>query len=251
MYNLVMLDNFGNNLNIAIFGSHGGIGEALISHLKVSDKVESIYSFSRSNTNFQHHKVIESNIDIEDEESIKLASEVIPQDKKIDIIIIATGLLHNSDGVKPEKSIKDLNADNLAKIYSVNTIGPALIGKHFIPLLNRDSKSVFTAISARVSSISDNYLGGWYSYRASKTALNQIIKTFSIEVGRRNKNACVIGLHPGTVDTNLSEPFKANVVEEKLFTSEYSSECLLKIINNVNPQDGGKLFAWNGEIIPY
>lgn len=246
-----MLNRFENNLNVAIFGSHGGIGEAFVNHLKDNDKVKNIYSFSRSDTNFGHPKIIEGKIDIENEDSIKQASESISSGEKLDIIILATGLLHNDSGVQPEKSIRNLDYDNLAKVYSVNALGPALVAKHFIPLLNKDRKSVFSAISARVSSISDNHLGGWYAYRAAKAALNQLIKTLSIEVGRRNKQACVIGLHPGTVDTDLSEPFKANVAEDKLFTPQYSSECLLKVIDNAKPEDGGKLFAWDSEEIPY
>lgn len=245
-----MLNSFENSLKVVVFGSHGGIGEALVNHLTSQDKVSKIYSYSRSNTSFNNKKIIENHIDIEDENSIKEASEKVSPEDKIDIIIIATGLLQNEE-IQPEKSLRDLSINNFLKSYSVNAVGPALIAKHFVPLLNKDRKSVFTAISARVSSISDNYLGGWYAYRASKTALNQIIKTLSIEVARRNKQACIFGLHPGTVDTKLSEPFKANVAEEKLFTPEYAAECLLKVIDERTPKDNGKLFAWDGEEIPY
>lgn len=245
-----MLENFENGLNVAVFGSHGGIGEAFVNHLAKEDKVSKIYSFSRSETSFNDDKIIESHIDIEDENSIEGASEKINPEDRLDIIIIATGLLHNEE-MQPEKSLRDLNKDNFLRSYAVNAIGPALIAKHFIPLLNKDRKSVFTAISARVSSISDNYLGGWYSYRASKTALNQIIKTISIEVARRNKQACIFGLHPGTVDTKLSEPFKTNVAEGKLFTPEFSAESLLKVVDERTTKDNGKLFAWNGEEVPY
>ena len=131
----------------------------------------------------------------------------------------------------------------------MNTIGPTLIGKYFIPYLRKDEKSVFAFLSARVGSISENKLGGWYSYRASKTALNQIIKNFSIEIKRTNKNAIFVGLQPGTVKSFLSKPFERNVKEDNLFTPEYSAEKLLQVINDLSPDDSGKFFAWNGEEI--
>lgn len=246
-----MLESFGDNLNIAVFGSHGGIGEAFVKNIQSNEKVNKIYSFSRSKTHFDNPKVIESQFNIENEDSIKGASDELEPDEKLDMVIIATGLLHNEDGMQPEKSLRDIDKNNFLRSYEVNAVGPALIAKYFANKLNKDRKSVFSAISARVSSISDNYLGGWYAYRASKSALNQILKTLSIEVARRNKQACIIGLHPGTVDTKLSEPFKANVKKDKLFTPEYASECLLKVMDNVSSEDNGKLFAWDGEEIPY
>ena len=125
------------------------------------------------------------------------------------------------------------------------------MAKHFIPLLRKQQKSVLAALSARVGSISDNNLGGWYSYRASKSALNMLLKTTSIEVARRNKTASVIGLHPGTVDTGLSKPFQANVKPEKLFTPEFAAECILKNIDKATAETSGSVFAWDGSPIPY
>ena len=137
------------------------------------------------------------------------------------------------------------------KIFSINTIGPTLIGKYFIPLLKKDSPSILSFLSARVGSISDNRIGGWYSYRASKAALNMIIKTLSIEVARNNKNAMIIGLHPGTVDTNLSKPFQGNVSNDKLFTPEYSISKMVEVMNNLSPDDSGNCFAWDGKRIEF
>ena len=131
----------------------------------------------------------------------------------------------------------------------VNTIGPTLVGKYFIPFLRKDARSVFAFLSARVGSISDNKLGGWYSYRASKTALNQIIKNFSIEVKRSNINAIFVGLQPGTVKSYLSKPFEKNVKADKLFTPDYSAEKLLDVISNLTNEDSGKVYAWDGEEI--
>ena len=188
-------------------------------------------------------------LDIEDEESIKSSLDHVPSDTKFDLVFVATGILHNDKEIFPEKSIKDIDIDKLKKVILVNTIGPTLIGKYFIPYLRKDEKSVFAFLSARVGSISDNKLGGWYSYRASKTALNQIIKNFSIEIKRTNKNAIFVGLQPGTVKSFLSKPFERNVKEDNLFTPEYSAEKLLQVINDLSPDDSGKFFAWNGEEI--
>ena len=174
----------------------------------------------------------------------KLASNI-----KFDLIFVATGILHNDSDIFPEKSIRDISIDKLQKVLLVNTIGPTLVGKYFIPFLRKDSRSVFAFLSARVGSISDNKLGGWYSYRASKTALNQIIKNFSIEVKRSNPSAIFVGLQPGTVKSYLSKPFEKNVKAEKLFTPDYSSEKLLDVISNLTNEDSGKVYAWDGEEI--
>ena len=135
------------------------------------------------------------------------------------------------------------------KILNVNTVGPAIIGKYFLPLLNKDNKSVMAFLSARVGSISENKLGGWYAYRASKSALNQVIKTFSIELKRINPKAIIIGLQPGTVDSELSAPFKRSVSNNKLFTAEYSVSQLLEVIERADESSSGNLISWDGEII--
>ena len=153
--------------------------------------------------------------------------------KPLDLVIVATGLLHAEDGFGPEKSLRDLDADALARSYAVNTIGPALVAKHFLPLMRRDGKSVFAALSARVGSISDNGVGGWYGYRAAKAALNQMLKTASIEHARRWPEGVVVGLHPGTVDTGLSKPFQRNVADGKLFDAAYSAGAMLDVLDGL------------------
>ena len=233
--------------NIVVIGSSGAIGKAFVeSYIKDTD-VENIFSFSRSDLPIKDSKLHSFFIDIEDEQSIANAASKIDK-SSIDEIIVASGILHNED-FGPEKSIRDLNADNLIKVLKVNTVGPAIIGKYFIPLLNKKDKSILAFLSARVGSISDNKTGGWYAYRSSKTALNQIIKNFSIELRRTNPNAIIFGLQPGTVDSNLSEPFKRNVKEGNLFTPDYSVSMLKKIINEASPRNSGSLIAWDGEEI--
>ena len=139
----------------------------------------------------------------------------------------------------------------MSEVFRINTIGPALLAKHFLPLLRRDKKSAFAAISARVGSIGDNRLGGWASYRASKAALNMLLRTFSIEQARVNKNSVVVGLHPGTTDTGLSRPFQGNVPEGKLFTPAFVAERLLGVLDGLTPDATGQVFAWDGKRIEY
>ena len=163
-------------MKIAIFGASGTIGKAFVKHFVQNKKVEEIYLFSRSDIYFEDSRIIHILVDIEDEESIKKSATIVSKDTMLDAIIVATGILHNKD-ILPEKSLKDLSQDKFFKLYAVNTIGPALIAKYFISKLNHNSKSIFAVLSARVGSISDNYLGGWYSYRCSKAALNISINT--------------------------------------------------------------------------
>ena len=234
---------------VAIIGSSGAIGNAVAEILLDDDGVEAIYRFSRNDSNENSDRVKNLFLDIEDEESIKDCIKNLSKDIKFDLVFVATGILHNDNDIFPEKSIRDISQSKLEKVLLVNTIGPALVGKYLIPYLRKDSKSIFAFLSARVGSISDNKLGGWYSYRASKTALNQIIKNFSIEVRRSNPNAIFIGLQPGTVKSFLSKPFEKNVRPGNLFTPEYSATKMLEVIENLSLEDTGKIYAWDGEEI--
>ena len=234
---------------IAIIGSSGAIGNSICEVLLNEYPIKKLYKFSRKIQTKDTDKIKNIVIDIEDENSIKESVKHIPGDVKFDLIFVATGLLHNENEIFPEKSIKDINIEMFQKVLLVNAIGPALIGKYFIPFLKKDNKSVFAFLSAKVGSISDNKIGGWYSYRSSKAALNQIIKNFSIEIRRNNNNAIFVGLQPGTVKSFLSKPFQKNVNKQKLFTPEDSAKNLLKVINSLDYEDSGKLFSWNGEEI--
>ena len=178
---------------------------------------------------------------------IRDSSSTIPKDS-LDRVIIASGVLHDGD-LQPEKTISSLDLDNFQKVFNINTFAPALLLKVFFPLIKRNSDALIGVLSARVGSISDNRIGGWYAYRASKAALNMIIKTAAIELERRDKTAKIIGLHPGTVDTNLSKPFQGGTPEEKIFTPEQSIDYLTKVIDSSTPQDTGKVFDWQGKEI--
>lgn len=179
-----------------------------------------------------------------------LASDLKQDDIRLSLIVNAAGVLHG-EGFGPEKKLEDLNAGVLERVFAVNVFGPALMLKAFRPLMAREGKAVFAAISARVGSIADNRLGGWYAYRASKAALNQVIRTAGIEFGRRNRNAIAAALHPGTTDTGLSEPFQANVPARKLFSVEQTCGYLLSVIDDLTEGDNGGFFAWDGKPIEW
>lgn len=223
---------FMNNKNIALIGSTGGLGNAFLEKLCIGNKVS---EFSRS-----------TGLDYANEQTISAAAEGV---SNLDMVLIATGFLHD-ETITPEKSMRDLACEKFEQNFLINCIGPALVMKHFLPKLKRGERVVCAALSARVGSISDNGLGGWTAYRASKAALNMVIKNAAIETGRRNKDAVIAGLHPGTVETDLSAPFRSNVKESKLFTPDYSAGKLLEVIDNLTPADTGKVFAWDGQEVP-
>ncbi len=251
--NIVSLDSFGTGLNAVIIGGSGGIGQAFEEHLLENQAVETVFSCSRRSIGVTSGKRIPMHLDYASEESIQRAAELISEKAgKISLVIVATGFLHDeAAGLGPEKSYRHLSVESLTRNHLVNTIGPSLVAKHFLPLLTRDGKAAFAALSARVGSISDNGLGGWHAYRASKAALNQILKTCSIEVARRSPEALVVGLHPGTVDTGLSKPFQRGVPDGKLFTPKFSTASLLNVINGLGEGDSGYCYAWDGERIPF
>lgn len=237
--------------HIAIIGSTGTIGSALTAHLSGLYPEARISTISRrfqaGQNNRFHHFEIDYNIEASIEKAANQASQHIP----FNLVIVATGVLHDGDKIQPEKSLKDLSAEKFQAVFNANTVFPALVAKHFLPKMNKEKKSVFAVLSARVGSISDNQLGGWYAYRASKAALNMIVKNAAIEMGRRNKELIVVALHPGTVDSPLSIPFQTNVKEGKLFTPDFSAQNLVSTINNLTSQDSGKCFAWDKqEILP-
>ena len=237
--------------NVAVVGASGGIGQAVVQLLKDDPSVALVHAFSRDATRSRDGKVMHLPIDLLDEASIEDGVEIAASQMPLDLVFVASGLLHRDPAVQPEKTMRALSVSAMSEVFHVNTIGPALLAKHFLPVMRKTGKTVFAALSARVGSISDNHLGGWVSYRASKAALNMVIRTLSIEQARRRPESIVVSLHPGTVDTALSKPFSAGVAEISLFTPQHSATCLLKVIDDLNISDSGGFFAWDGKAIEY
>lgn len=233
----------GTGKRAIVFGASGGIGGAVAARLRRSGNY-GVLAGSRSGRADFH-------FDLTDESSIARSAQQVRSGKPIDFVFIATGLLHRDDGITPEKSWRALDPAHMVEVFAVNAIGPALVAKHFLPLLRTDRRVVFAALSARVGSIADNRLGGWHSYRASKAALNMLMKSFAIELSRRNPQSIVAALHPGTVDTGLSRPFQRSVAAAGLLTHEESAAALLKVIDGLKPEDSGGLFGWDGVRIPF
>ena len=227
-----------------IFGATGGIGSAIADQLESDSGFASVIRFSRSESS-------PVRVDLTSEASIRDAAQWVKHRHIApSMLFVATGLLHD-DKRGPEKSLRELDADWLLQNYQVNAVGPALIAKYFLPLMDRQEIFRFAALSARVGSISDNRLGGWYGYRASKAALNMMIRNLAIEWSRKNDRSIIVALHPGTVDTELSQPFQGNVPPEKLFDSSRAARQLLDLLETLQPAQSGKIFAWDGtEIQP-
>lgn len=232
-----------------VVGASGGLGAGLVEQLAQDARFARVFALSRATVADDDPRVLRSRIDVTDEASIAAAAEQARALGEVRLVIVASGVLHG-DGVRPEKHWGELDGATLARVFAINSIGPALVGKHFLPLLPRQGRSVFAAISARVGSIEDNRLGGWYAYRASKAALNMLLRNFAIELARRAPEAVCIGLHPGTVDTALSKPFQGNVAPGKLFTPSDSAAHLLRVIDQVGAVDSGRVFAWSGSRVP-
>ena len=230
----------------AIFGASGGIGRALASEL--ATRGAEVWAGSRCG------KVPEGcahgfRFDLINEDTIADAARSMAETPP-DLVVVASGILTLADGTGPERTFKQIDGSAMSEVLQLNTIGPALIAKHMLPLFPRRERAVFAALSARVGSISDNGLGGWHSYRASKAALNMLLKNFAIELGRTHKEAVVLGLHPGTVDTSLSEPFQSNLPEGQLNSPDDAAVQLLRVLANATPEDSGKVFDWKGEPVP-
>ncbi len=232
---MTRLASFAPDLHAVVIGASGGIGAAFADLLDADPRVAQVTRLSRT-----------TGLDLTDLVSITDAAAALPAPPHL--VICATGLLHGN-GIAPERDLRMLSATAFATAFAVNAIGPALVAQAFLPLLPKGRKTLFAALSARVGSIGDNRLGGWHAYRASKAALNQILRTIAIEQARKNPASIVIGLHPGTVDTGLSKPFQRNV--KTLLTPAESAAHLLAVIDAATPASGGHVFDWQGAAIPF
>ncbi|MGI9523760.1 MAG: SDR family NAD(P)-dependent oxidoreductase [Hyphomicrobiaceae bacterium] len=243
-----MLSSFQDPIDALVVGANGGLGQAFVEALSTDENIRRVHTWSRRRLADGYEKLSSCVVDVGDEAELRSAARKID---RLSLIIVATGVLHDSNGLFPEKSFKSLDPVNMAESFRVNAILPAMVAKHALPRFPRNERTVFCALSARIGSISDNRLGGWHSYRASKAALNQIIKCLSIELRRTHPDAVCIGLHPGTVDTGLSQPFQKSLAPgQSLFQPAKAVDQLLNVINASTPDQSGSLFAWDGELIP-
>lgn len=237
-----------------VVGASGGIGAALVEEL-LQRGAKTVFAASRTRPERLPAGAQWVRFDLDREDSIAAAAKATGA-QPLDAVIVASGVLtlpagdpEHADG--PERSYKHIDPQAMARVLHLNTIGPALVAKHFLPLLPRDRRAVFAALSARVGSIGDNRIGGWHSYRASKAALNMLVRNFAIEIGRTHKQAVCVALHPGTVDTALSEPFQANLPEGQLTTPAEAASNLLSVLDGLSPEDSGQLFDWAGERVEF
>mgnify|MGYP000093604537 CR=1 FL=1 len=223
-----------------VLGATGGLGAALIEALRSSGRFGLVLGFSRST---------EPALDVTDEASVqRVAARVGEADVPLRLIFDATGVLHDEE-LQPEKSWRQIDADTMQRAFAINATGPALVMKHLLPLLPRQGKSIFATLSARVGSIGDNHGGGWYAYRASKAALNQLTRTAAIELSRRRGDAVCVAMHPGTVDTPMTQPFSKRGLTVR--APEVAAGELLAVLDGLTPAESGGFFDQHGELVAW
>ncbi len=246
--------------NTLILGASQGIGYGFVKNLLLNKPMTKIYATYRNPesatellelANLHPEKITCLKMDVADESQIEeVVKQIRGQVSQLHLVINCIGFLHE-EKQQPEKSLRQLNSENLLRYFQVNSISAVLLAKHLLPLLKHGDRSVFVSISAKLGSIGDNQLGGWYGYRASKAALNMFIHTAAIEYARNSPKTIICVLHPGTTDTRLSKPFQNNVAPEKLFSIQHTVNQLLAVIENLKEGDSGQFFSWDGSRLPW
>lgn len=249
-----------DRINALIVGASQGIGLGFVRALLQQQNVGGVYATYRHpetagelfDLKQQYgDRLYCLQVDVTVESQISAATKQIQESvEQLDLAIYCVGVLHDRH-LSPEKSLRQIEPEKLLYSFQVNSIGAVLLAKHLMPLFKKSGRSVFASISAKVGSIGDNRLGGWYGYRASKSALNMFLKTTAIEYSRRCPKTIVVALHPGTTDTRLSQPFQKNVPPEKLFPVEHTVNLLSKVIASLTIEDSGEFFSWDGTRLPW
>lgn len=253
------LDSLGQ-INALIVGASQGIGLGFVNQLLQDPRFRQIYGTYRQPQSASELLLLQQqqpqrlrclSLEITEEAQIEAAiAQIAAETPQLHLVVYCIGLLHDDD-FQPEKSLRQLNGPGLLRYFQVNSIGAALLAKHCLPLLKHSEPSVLAAISAKVGSIGDNQLGGWYGYRASKAALNMLFKTAAIEYSRKSPKTALALLHPGTTDTRLSAPFQRGVPPEKLFPVERTVAQLMAILDRLEPSASGSFFSWDGSQLPW
>jgi NAD(P)-dependent dehydrogenase (short-subunit alcohol dehydrogenase family) len=238
-----------------VVGASQGIGLEFTKQLLESNRVDRVFATYRSPecelSKLDSPNLERLQLDLTDEAQIEQAIAKIKSDTPaLHYVINCVGVLHDG-AMQPEKSLRHLNADQLLKYFQINSIGAALLAKHIQPLLKHSDRSILATISAKVGSIGDNQIGGWYGYRASKAALNMFMRTTAIEYKRTCPNVIVVTLHPGTTDTKLSQPFQKSVPPEKLFSVDRTVSQLFAVIDQLESTNTGEFFSWDGTKLPW
>jgi NAD(P)-dependent dehydrogenase (short-subunit alcohol dehydrogenase family) len=243
-----------------VIGANRGIGLALTTVQLQDPRVTRVIATHRRSADLQqlaqlsrHHgeRLSLHELDVADETSLGKFAEFLKQQQGgIDLTIHAAGILHEGS-LQPEKSVSQCRPESLARMFQINSIGPLMVAAALISAQPRKRPFKFAALSAMVGSIGDNQLGGWYGYRASKTALNQFIKTLAIECRTRYPNAAIVAIHPGTTDTDLSRPFQRGVKPGKLYTPEQTASRIVRVIEATGPEQSGQFLNWDGSPIPW
>jgi NAD(P)-dependent dehydrogenase (short-subunit alcohol dehydrogenase family) len=256
-----MLSSLTAGSSVLIQGASRGIGLEFVRQLLAEPQVDHVFAGCRSplraaglaSLAVRDSRLQVLALDVADEGSIRAAAAAVAAaTPRLHLVVNCAGVLHDdAAGIAPEKRLADVDPGALAASFAVNAIGPLLVAKQFERLLAHEERAVFASISARVGSIGDNRLGGWYAYRGAKAAQNMFTKTLSIEWARSRRNVICVALHPGTTDTDLSRPFQANVAPEKLFSAERTVRQLLAVIDALQPEDTGRFLAWDGAGIPW
>jgi NAD(P)-dependent dehydrogenase (short-subunit alcohol dehydrogenase family) len=237
-----------------VIGAGRGIGLEFVHQLLADQQVSKLYATYRQATDTLL-QIVDPRlqciaVDVTSEAQIVAATQIIQTSGCLHLVVNCVGILH-TDQIQPEKSLRHINSERLLQYFQTNSIGAVLWAKHLQPLFKHPEKSIFASISAKVGSIGDNQLGGWYGYRASKVALNMLMRNVAIEYRRTCPNAIVVLLHPGTTDTELSQPFQANVPPDKLFTVDRTVRQLLTVINQLENSDSGTFYNWDGTKLPW
>ena len=255
-----VLARFERPVTVLVAGASRGLGLAFVERLVAETAVRRVWAGCRrpegardlQGLAARDGRVRVIGLDVTDEDRLAAAARTMAREgEPLDMVINCAGLLHEDQGLQPERRLSEVRADWLARSFLVNGAGPLLLAKHVEPLLPRRERAVFASLSARVGSIADNRLGGWYAYRGAKAAQNMFMKSLSIELLRRARGVICVALHPGTVRTGLSQPFRGGVPEGKLFSPAHAAAQLLRVIDRLDGSDNGGFFAWNGEKVPW
>lgn len=256
-----MFQRFPDGFHALIQGASRGIGLECVRQLLAQPHVGRVYATARRPARSEAlqalarehpERLVPVPLDVTDEASIEDAAATVgARSQRLHFLFNVAGLLHDDAGLRPEKRLADVRLENLERSFRVNAFGPLLVARAFAGMLTHGEHAVLANMSARVGSIGDNGLGGWYAYRGAKAAQNMFTRGLAVELGRKSRALVCVALHPGTTDTGLSEPFQRRVPEGKLFSAAYTVERLFTVVDELDADDSGTFRAWDGQVIPW